>query len=228
MQDYYHNELGQLRALIVNLHHDNVSITGQGTIDFSGHAFYALGEYNVPESKVPFTPEQVLECTHPIGERPAHCLFMHGSKNLTVRGITLLDSPCWTPTFSECENVKITGVTCIGENAIGIAAIIALADILPVIGSGGVLIPWAIIALFTQNYFLALGLLLLYVVILVVRNFAEPKIVGDQLGLNPLVTLIAIYLGYLSMGVLGMIALPVITNILVGLQRTGKIKLWKE
>ena len=122
MQDYYHNELGQLRALIVNLHHDNVSITGQGTIDFSGHAFYALGEYNVPESKVPFTPEQVLECTHPIGERPAHCLFMHGSKNLTVRGITLLDSPCWTPTFSECENVKITGVTCIGENAIGIAA----------------------------------------------------------------------------------------------------------
>lgn len=110
-QDFYHNELGQLRALIVNLYHDNVSITGSGTIDFSGHAFYDLDKYDVPPSKVPFTPEQVLECTHPIGERPAQCLFMHGAKNLTVSGITLIDAPCWTLTFSECENVKITGLT---------------------------------------------------------------------------------------------------------------------
>ncbi len=128
-------------------------------------------------------------------------------------------------TFTElCIGLSILRI----ENAVGIAAIIAFADILPVIGSGGVLIPWAIIALFTKDYFVAAGLLILYVVILVVRNFIEPKIVGDQLGLNPLVTLIAIYLGYLSMGVFGMILLPVMTNILVGLQRTGKIKLWKE
>ena len=98
-------------------------------------------------------------------------------------------------TFTElCIGLSVLRI----ENAVGIAAIIAFADILPVIGSGGVLIPWSIIALFTQNYFVAVGLLILYVVILVVRNFTEPKIVGDQLGLNPLVTLIAIYLGYLA------------------------------
>lgn len=114
------------------------------------------------------------------------------------------------------------------ENSVGLAAIIAALDVLPVIGTGGVLIPWAVWALVTQNFVLALGLVIVYVVILVVRNFAEPKIVGDQLGLNPVVTLIAIYLGYRLMGVVGMIGLPILTTILVGLHKTGRIKLWKE
>lgn len=111
VQPYFNNELGHLRALIVNLGHDNVSVTGSGTIDFSGHAFYDLDSYVVPPSEVPFTQTQVLECTHPIGERPAQCLFMHGAKNLTVSGITVIDAPCWTLTFSECENVKLTSLT---------------------------------------------------------------------------------------------------------------------
>ncbi len=128
-------------------------------------------------------------------------------------------------TFTElCIGFSILKI----ENAVGLAAIIALADILPVVGTGGILIPWAIVMLFTQNYVVALGLIIIYVVILVVRNFTEPKIVGDQLGLNPLITLLAIYLGYRFMGVFGMIALPVATNILVGLHRAGKIKLWRE
>lgn len=110
-QDYHHNEMGDLRALIVNLRCDNVSITGSGTIDFSGHAFYDLNAYDTPHGDVPFTEAQKLECTHPIGERPAQCLFMHDAKNLTVSGIRLIDAPCWTLTFSECENVKITGLT---------------------------------------------------------------------------------------------------------------------
>lgn len=114
------------------------------------------------------------------------------------------------------------------ENALGIAAIVALADILPVVGTGGILIPWAIIAFIGQNFFLAIGLIVLYVVILVVRNFTEPKIIGDQLGLSPIVTIVAIYLGYRFMGFFGMILLPVVTNILVGLQKVGKIRLWKD
>lgn len=111
VQDYHHNEMGDLRALIVNLRCDNVSITGSGTIDFSGHAFYDLDAYDTPRSEVPFTETQKLECTHPIGERPAQCLFMHGAKNLTVSGVRLIDAPCWTLTFSECENVKVMGLT---------------------------------------------------------------------------------------------------------------------
>lgn len=113
------------------------------------------------------------------------------------------------------------------ENAVGIAVIVALADILPVIGTGGILIPWAIAMLINQNFFVGLGLLVLYGIIFLVRNFTEPKIVGDQLGLHPLVTLIAIYVGYIWMGVAGMILLPVTVTIIVGLQKNGKIKLWK-
>lgn len=128
-------------------------------------------------------------------------------------------------TFTELSiGLSILGI----ENSIGLAAIIAVADVLPVIGTGGVLIPWAIWGLLTRNFVLAIGLVILYVVILVVRNFTEPKIVGDQLGLNPVVTLIAIYLGYRLLGVAGMIGLPIFTTILVGLHKSGKIKLWKE
>ncbi len=128
-------------------------------------------------------------------------------------------------TFTELSiGLSVLGI----ENAVGLAALIAVADVLPVIGTGGVLIPWAIWALVTQNYFLAVGLVVLYAVVLVVRNFAEPKIVGDQLGLNPVVTLIAIYIGYRIMGVGGMILLPIITTILVGLHKAGKLKLWKD
>ncbi|MBQ9758102.1 MAG: sporulation integral membrane protein YtvI [Clostridia bacterium] len=131
----------------------------------------------------------------------------------------------WIITFTELSiGLSILKI----DSAIGLAALIAVADILPVIGTGGALIPWAIFSLFSQNYFVGLGLIILYIVVLVVRNFAEPKIVGDQLGLNPLVTLIAIYLGYLWMGVWGMILLPITATILIGLHKTGKIKMWKE
>ncbi len=131
----------------------------------------------------------------------------------------------WIMTFTELS----VGLSLLKiENAIGIAALIAIADILPVLGTGTIVIPWAIIALFTQNYFVAIGLAVIYIVVLVVRNFAEPKIVGDQLGLHPLVTLMAIYLGYLLMGVLGMIVLPVVTNIVTGLHKMGKIKIWND
>lgn len=114
------------------------------------------------------------------------------------------------------------------KGAIGIAALIAVLDILPVIGTGWMIIPWGIISLINGNYIVGAGLLILYVIILVVRNFTEPKIVGDQLGLNPVVTLIVIYLGYRWFGVSGMIMLPVAVTILVGLHKTGRIKLWVD
>lgn len=110
-QPYYHNEMGVLRAMLVNLGHDNVTIEGCGTIDFSGCAFYDMKAWNVPSGKAVFNEEQTKECTHPIGVRPAQCLFFHASKNITVRSIRVIDAPCWTLTFSECENVKLLGLT---------------------------------------------------------------------------------------------------------------------
>lgn len=131
----------------------------------------------------------------------------------------------WVLTFTELSvGLSILKV----KNAIGLAAIIAFADIFPILGTGGILLPWAVFSLISQNYFLGIGLIVLYIVILVVRNFSEPKIVGDQLGLKPVVSLLAIYLGYLWMGFFGMILLPILTTILIGLHKKGKIKLWKD
>lgn len=110
-QDYIHNEMGALRALIINRDADNVSITGFGTIDLSGKSFYDTSVMNVPQSNVPLTEEQIAECTYPIGTRPGQCIFFHNSKNVRVSGITIIDAPCWTLSFHECENVKVTGLT---------------------------------------------------------------------------------------------------------------------
>ena len=110
---------------------------------------------------------------------------------------------------------------------IGIAALIAVVDILPVLGTGTVLIPWALISLITGDLFHFVGLALLYVIITIIRNILEPRIVSQQIGLNPLVTLFFMYLGLHLAGLAGMLLLPAAVMVLVQLQRDGHIHLWK-
>ena len=89
-------------------------------------------------------------------------------------------------------------------NSFLIAAITAIIDALPILGTGWILGPWAIICLFAKDYFRAIGLAVIYAVILVVRNMVEPKIIGQHIGLHPLVTLIAMYVGLKMFGIVGM------------------------
>ncbi|MDP4133441.1 MAG: sporulation integral membrane protein YtvI [Bacillota bacterium] len=95
------------------------------------------------------------------------------------------------------------------EHAILIGVLIAIVDILPVLGTGTILIPWAIVSLLQGDLFMALGMVLLYILTLLVRRFAEPKIVSKSLGLNPVVTLILMYVGLKIYGLLGMIIFPI-------------------
>lgn len=89
--------------------------------------------------------------------------------------------------------------------ALGIAAL----DLLPVFGTGTVLIPWAIIKIFSGDFSIALGMLIIYVIALVVHQMLQPKLVGDAVGLNVFATLVYMYIGYKFGGVLGMmIAVP--------------------
>lgn len=108
-QDFYHNELGQLRALIVNMGYDHVSITGSGTIDLSGHEFYDTTTMNIPDGMV-MNEQQKAECTYPIGKRPGQCIFFYNCKNIMVSGVTILDAPCWTLSFHNCEKVRISNL----------------------------------------------------------------------------------------------------------------------
>jgi predicted PurR-regulated permease PerM len=103
---------------------------------------------------------------------------------------------------------------------------IALVDFIPALGCGTVLLPWAIVCLIIGDTYMGIGLLILYVIIFVIRQFIEPKIVGDQLGLNPLLTLVSMYLGFLIFrSVIGLIIAPIIVTVLADLQRKKKIHL---
>ncbi len=113
------------------------------------------------------------------------------------------------------------------DYAVVLAIVIAFLDILPVIGTGAVLIPWGIIAMLMGNLVLGIGLLVMYITILVIRNIIEPRIIGQQVGLPPIVTLIAMYVGLKTFGVIGMMLFPVTVIILVKLQEGGIINLWK-
>ena len=88
--------------------------------------------------------------------------------------------------------------------------LIALADLLPVIGVGTILIPWGIIMLLQKNFYLGFGLLILYLVISLIRQVAEPKVLGKSLGLHPLLTLFATYVGFSLFGLVGMILAPLV------------------
>ncbi len=107
-----------------------------------------------------------------------------------------------------------------------VAAIIAVLDILPVLGTGTVLIPWFAISLLMGNVWMGVGVILLYIIITIVRNVIEPRIIGKQVGLPPIVTLIAMYVGLKIFGVFGMLLLPVTIIIVVKLQEGGIIHLW--
>lgn len=96
------------------------------------------------------------------------------------------------------------------EYAFLLAFLIALADFLPVIGVGTILIPWGIVMLLQKNYFLGFGLLILYLVISLVRQVAEPKVLGKSLGLHPLLTLFATYVGFSLFGLAGMLLAPIV------------------
>ena len=99
------------------------------------------------------------------------------------------------------------------DNAIGISIIIALVDILPVLGTGTIIIPWAIIEFFNGNVPDAIGLGVLYAVITVIRQILEPRVIGESIGLYPLVTLISMYLGAKYFGAIGLFGLPIIATL---------------
>ena len=89
-----------------------------------------------------------------------------------------------------------------------LALVIALLDMLPVIGTGTLLIPWGIGAVITGRVGLGIGILVLFGIITVVREVIEPKIIGSTIGMHPLLTLVAMYSGYKLLGIWGILIFP--------------------
>ena len=102
-----------------------------------------------------------------------------------------------------------------------LAILIAFLDFLPFFGTGTALLPWAVYKFLVGNYKMTVGLLVLYGVTQLVRQLIQPKLVGDSLGMNPLLTLVFLFVGYRTGGLFGMIFAVPVGLIVINLYKAG-------
>ncbi|MDI9501249.1 MAG: sporulation integral membrane protein YtvI [Bacillota bacterium] len=126
-----------------------------------------------------------------------------------------------------CE--LLAGLIIIGAKyTLLLAFLIAVIDALPILGAGSVLIPWSLYSFVTGDIRMGVSVIILYLVILVVRQIVEPKVVGQQIGVHPLLTLLAMYIGLKLIGFTGLILGPIsfilIRNILVTIYSKRPVK----
>lgn len=103
--------------------------------------------------------------------------------------------------------------------AITIALMIGFVDLLPYLGTGLIFVPWILYSFLTNDIRLTIGLAILYVVVIIQRQLAEPKILSSNIGLHPLPTLIALFIGFKFFGLLGLIVGPTTLVVLSTLYR---------
>lgn len=97
-----------------------------------------------------------------------------------------------------------------------IAFLVSFVDILPILGVGTVLIPWSIIEFLNQNIFLGVAFLITYLIITIIRSFLEPHILGKRIDINPLFTLVLIFVGLKLEGLIGVIIVPLAVFVILG------------
>ena len=114
------------------------------------------------------------------------------------------------------------------DYALLLSLITAVVDALPVLGAGTVLVPWALYEFLAGSVERGVGLAVTYGAVTVLRSCIQAKLLGDQLGLHPLVTLLAIYVGYRVWGVWGMVLFPVLAITVKQLNDSGLVRLWKR
>jgi sporulation integral membrane protein YtvI len=109
-----------------------------------------------------------------------------------------------------------------------LALLISVIDALPILGTGGILAPWAAYSFLTGNMKMGFSILALYGVVWIVRQLMEPKVLGQQIGVHPLLTLMAMYTGLQLLGIPGLIVGPItmllLKNILTGILKGRTLK----
>lgn len=123
--------------------------------------------------------------------------------------------------------LKLIGVLD-GSHIFIISFIIACIDIIPVLGTGTVVIPWSVYSFVTGNIGMGIGLLVIYAAITVIRQFIEPKLVAGQVGISPVVTIIAMFIGIKIFGAVGIFILPLIVIIINLLNEEGIIHVFNS
>lgn len=219
--DLYSSLLESIKAIVTNLSSSLVSsgssiISGTtgvliGTLTTIITSFFAVYDY---EEIIWYFESIMDDRTREVYEEVKDYLF--NTVFLVIRSYVII----MLFTFIEL----LIGLGLFGiDNFILVAMMISVLDILPVLGVGTVLIPWSIFEFIAGKAGLGIGLLVLYLIITVIRNIIEPKLVGGNLGIHPLATLFAMLVGLELFGILGLFGLPLVLSFFV--KRNNKQKL---
>ncbi|WP_077617942.1 sporulation integral membrane protein YtvI [Bacillus sinesaloumensis] len=106
-----------------------------------------------------------------------------------------------------------------------ISLLIVLVDLLPILGTGSFIVPWAIFVLINGNTKLGIGLLILFILITVIRKIIEPKVYSQNFGISALAALISMYLGFKIIGIIGLLLGPLLVILYDSLTKAGVINL---
>lgn len=109
-----------------------------------------------------------------------------------------------------------------------LACIIAIFDFMPILGLDMIMIPWIVVCAFTNNMANAIGLLIIYMVVIITKNILEPKLIARGLGITPLVSLIGMYLGMKIFGIVGLIIIPVLLVIVMQIIKVKNYQVLNE
>jgi len=170
--------------------------------------FMISGQIPVKESVRKILPQKMLNGLTVISEQIKRYLGGYVKAQLIIMSIAFI--------------ILFTGMTILRvPYALLIALGVAILDALPFFGSGAVLIPWAIISFITSDIRMGIGMLIIYLSVILTRQMIEPKIVSSNIGINPLMTLMAMYIGYKIFSIGGMILGPVILMLGVSFYKAG-------
>lgn len=175
------------------------------TVDFSRVTAFLMRQF-------PQRPRHIL---HQAKEAFVKVIGQYGKSYGIIMAITFLEI--------------LAGLVILRQDyALALAAVIAVFDIFPIVGAGLILVPWGVIVLLGGATARGIGLLALWVVVMVMRQILEPRVVGHQVGLHPLCTLIAMFVGSRLFGGFGLLGLPIAFAILKSLDDAGVIRLLKK
>lgn len=177
--------------------------------------FISKDWYKLKERFTKITPEKALKSGGSVYTELRKALFGFIKAQFTLISITAV--------------IVLIGLLILRiEYAITIALIIGLVDLLPYLGTGLIFIPWIFYNFFTENYFLTIGISILYAIVLVQRQVMEPKVLSSNIGLDPLPTLMALFIGFKLFGFFGLILGPVLLVLGKALYNAGVFhEAWK-
>jgi sporulation integral membrane protein YtvI len=121
--------------------------------------------------------------------------------------------------------ITLLGLLILNVNyAMAIALLIIIVDLLPILGTGSFIVPWAIYNAATGNLALGIGLFILFLVITIIRRVVEPKILGDAVGIGALPALVSLYIGFKLVGVIGFFLGPLVVIVYQAMRRVGLLE----